>query len=181
MNSRDFALVRYVLNLMELDNWFPRMADARWLRVCHTHLERMYALGLLHDMERRLIEPVALVSGARSVEILDPWLSFRDGTGPSTMTIAPQAKVGGLYRDFVICWDAEPVMIIETDGFRWHRDRRNEDRERDATAPIPTLRLLEEVENPKTWGRAILDADWSAPCTHCGVPILGEHSPCPPF
>lgn len=177
-DADDRRLISYLLRLMGVTNWWPPLSDARCLRRCQTHLERMYALGMLYNMENRHRPDV--VCGEDTWEILDPWRSFKNEIGPSEMRMVPQVRQGLCTRDFLIWFNGEPALIVEIDGFSTHRNRREADAVRDRHAPLPTIRIREELGNPLTWAEQFLGADWEMNCSHCGWPIEGEHS-CPAF
>lgn len=178
--------IPYLLRLLDVDGWFPRMSPeaVNLLGRCGSKLEQMCLLGLIHAMDERRARigqgpQIAEASWGRW-DFVEPWLAFRDNIGPSSLEVEPQAARGTATVDFLILINGEPAIVVEVDGYAHHRDRRDQDRRRDLAEPLPTIRIREETDSPLTWPARILDADPVYPCTHCGVPIEGEHS-CPPF
>ena len=177
----------YLLMLLDLKGWWPRMSEGAigLLGACGSKLEQMCLLGFIHAMDQQRhragLPPQIVISfGSGMWSMREPWDAFPDRCGPGRLWIEPQAKRGERTVDFLFWIDAEPALVVEIDGYAHHRKRRAADRYRDMSDSLPTVRVLEETDPPLEWGYRLLDADQSAPCTHCGVPIIGGHS-CPPW
>jgi hypothetical protein len=164
----------YILKYMlEVYEWWRPHIDQSGLDVlgrCQSKLEQMFLVGAMFELDGN--DPCGDIEYSacpfnRGLWVDHPYLGFPDAFGPSILVIEPQVKDGPLTRDFGIYTNSEDVneyiterntagcgvlrCYVEVDGYGVHKDRRDEDRQRDMMATSPVFRFYEETTDPKQW------------------------------
>jgi hypothetical protein len=149
------------------------------LNLCQSQLEIMYLFGAYHYIEQTAEESGNSVGGITGTEIVyeekkypaiwfhEPWSGWYTNyaldywSGPSAMAFVPQIEIENLHYDFGIFYgndNGSPKWslssVVEIDGYKVHKDRRNLDKLRDKTLRqknIRCYRFYEESDSPLLW------------------------------
>jgi hypothetical protein len=174
-------------DLLEID-WKPRINDnaLQILDKCDSKLETMFLVGALYFLDRACIKAgmqgleIYLRSSSVSYnnetiqgiciwETWPLWIEeIGEDVGPQSIMFVPQLKFGSDYhQDFGIFYGANHcnpndwrlMYGAEVDGYKVHKKRRKIDQYRDSLVNYSVIRLLEEVHNPLTWFKMVMEKD----------------------
>ena len=186
MNSEK---INYICRkLLEVD-WVPRLSSnsTTLLDKCDSTLEIMYFLGAIYFLEEvcrnasngafgdwpldisQTNHEDEVVQGFYAYGVWPLWIhEVATDCGPQSIMIVPQTKFAGkFHHDFGIFYgnkygDPESWRLkygIEIDGYAHHKKSRANDKFRDSLVSYPVIRLLEEIHNPLTWFKLIMEED----------------------